>query len=482
MNAYASLIRSARMVHALRPWVLYACLVMLALMAGVMLFMPPHHPHAFAFGFFAAVCWALVGSRLLLVQRALRHARVPDVGRGVGIALALLAVPTVALPALVLASIHELTLASLALLLLCNVAGVLWALAPMLVSVAIALAPGAVSLLSSLPELAWLRLPDSTRGPALIVLALALTAYVARLWRAWLDRDPAECSVLSVPWVMRMGDLPGFGLMAPNVANQRMLQRRDRRGTRRRLALPMDDRSPAMLIRQLLGPPYALGGRERLAMLATCLLSGLGGALGGWLLHWSATGMVLALGGMATMLLPLPLASGTLSLRLKATPDFLAELALLPCLGTPAAARKHVLHAMLGRDQLDEMLMALAALLLAFALGAPPSVLILMLVLTVLALVAHIAVVLNVLAMHPEPSLLRRALLPLGWFVVVLALIVPSGGVLVIVLGADAGIGINRALFLVLGSGWAITISTLLTRIALDWRRFQRRPHPFMQR
>ncbi|MHB1283835.1 MAG: hypothetical protein ACYCZI_08205 [Metallibacterium scheffleri] len=480
MNAYASLIRSARMVHVLRPWVLYACLVMLALMAGVMLFTPPHHPHAFAFGFFAAVCWALVGSRLLLVQRALRHARVPDVGRGIGIALALLAVPTVALPVLVLASIHELTLASLALLLLCNVAGLLWSLAPMLVSIAIALAPSAVGLLSPLPELAWLRLPRDTQGPALLVLALALAAFVAWLWRAWLDRDPAECSALSVPWVMRMGDLPGFGLMASTVANQRMLQRRDRRGMRRRLALPMDDLSPAMLIRQLLGPPYALGGRERLAMLAICLLSGLGGTLGGWLLHWSATGMVLALGGMAMMIMLLPLASVTLSLRLKATPDFLTELALLPCLGTPAAARKHVLHAMLGRAQRDEMLMALAALLLAFALGAPPSVLILMLALTALALVAHIAVVLNVLAMRPDPSLLRRALLPFGWFAVIA--LVTATGLFVIGHGAGAGSGINRAIILVLGIGWAITISTLLTRIALDWRRFQRRPHPFVQR
>lgn len=480
MNAYASLIRSARMVHVLRPWVLYACLVMLALIAGVMLFTPPHHPHAFAFGFFAAACWALVGSRLLLVQRALRHARVPDVGRGIGIALALLAVPTVVLPVLVLASIHELTLASLALLLLCNVAGLLWSLAPMLVSVAITLAPGAVSLLSPLPELAWLRLPRDTQGPALILLALALAAYVAWLWRAWLDRDPAECSVLSVPWVMRMGDLPGFGPMATNVANQRMLQRRDRRGTRRRLALPMDDRSPAMLIRQLLGPPYALGGRDRLAVLAICLLSGLGGALGGWLLHWNAAGMVLALGGMAMMIMLLPLASVTLSLRLKVYPDFLTELALLPCLGKPAAARKHVLHAMLGRDQRDEMLMALAALLLAFALGAPPSVLILMLALTALALVAHIALVLNVLAMHPDLSLLRRALLPFGWFAVIA--LVTATGLFVIGHGAGAGSGINRAIFLVLGIGWAIAISTLLTRIALDWRRFQRRPHPFMQR
>jgi len=483
MTLLQELKRAARLLHGLRPWLLYTCMALLTLIAGAMLLMPPHRPHAFAFGFFSAVCWALVGSRLLLVQRALRHTCVPDTGRSIGIALALLAVPTVALPAVVLAITHGLTLASLAVLLLCNVAGLLWALAPWQVAVAIPLTPGAASLVSSLPALAWLRLPHDTQGPAwlLLLLALALMVYVFWLWRAWLDRDTAEYSALSVPWVMRMGDVPGFDLVPSAVALRRTLQASDGRRAEGHRMLPLDCRKPAIVIRQFLGRPYAYVSRRELrTTVAMYLLFGLGGVLGGWLLHWNATGMVLALGGMAMMMMTLPLASVTLSLRLQAYPDFLTELALLPCFGTPAAARKHVLRAMLGRDQRAYTLMALAVLLLAFALGAPPILLILMLVLTALAFVAHIAAVLNTLAMHPDASPLRRALLPFGWFAVI-ALVV-STGLFVIGYTASAGSGLNRAIILVLGSGWAIASATLLTRIALDWRRFQRRPHPFVQR
>ena len=479
MNAYASLARSARLVHALRPWVLYPCMVLLALIAGVMLLMPPHSPHAF--GFLAAVCWALVGSRLLLVQRVLRHTRVPDAGRSVGIALALLAVPTVALPALVLAITHGLTVASLALLLLCNVAGLLWALGPWLVVIAVPLTPGAVVLVSSLPALTWLRLPGSMQGPALLALALTLAVYVSWLWRAWLDRDPADCRVLSVPWVMRQGDQPGFDGLASAVAVRRTLQGRDGRSAEGRRMLPLDCRKPAIVIRCFLGRPYAFVSRRELhATVAAYLLLGLGGVLGGWLLHWSVPGMVLAAGGMAMMLLPLPVATGMLSLRLKAYPDFLTELALLPGLGTAAEARRHVLRAMLENDQRRYTLMTLAAILLAFALGSPPTLLALMLALTVLAFVGNIAAILDTWALRPDPSPLRRALLPFGWFALI-ALVVITG-LFVIGGNADAGSGLNRAIILMLVIGWAIAIAALSARLALDWRRFRRRPHPFLQR
>lgn len=480
MNAYARLLRSARMVDALRPWVLYPCMVTLALTAGGVL-LTPHNPPVLPFGFFGVACWALVGSRLLLVQRALRQALVPDSGRSVGIALALLAVPTVALPVLVLAITHGLTVASLALLLLllCSVAGLLWALAPVLVAIVITFTFYAVMLVSSLPTLAWLRLPHDTRGPAVLVLALA--GYLMWLWRAWLGRDPAEYRMLSVPWVMRQGDQPGFDGLASAVAIRRRLQSRDGRSAEGRRMLPLDCRKPAIVIRCCLGRPYAFVSRRELhTTVAAYLLLGLGGVLGGWLLHWSVPGMMLALGGMAAMLLPLPVATGMLSLRLKAYPDFLTELALLPGLGSAAEARRHVLQAMLGRGQRRYTLMALAAMLLAFVLGAPPTLLTLMLALTVLAFFGRIAAILDTWAMRPDPSRLRRALLPFGWFALI-ALVV-STGLFVIDYHAGAGSGLNRAIILVLGIGWALAIPALLARLVIDWRRFQRRPHPFVQR
>ena len=482
MNAYASVARSARMVDALRPWVLYPCMVLLALTAGGVLLLP-HSPHVLPFGFIGAVCWALVGSRLLLVQRVLRHSRVPDAGRSVGIALALLAVPTVALPVLVLTITHGLTVASLALLLLllCSGAGLLWALAPALVAVVIMFTFYAVMLVSSLPTLAWLRLPHDTRGPALLLLALALAGYVSWLWRAWLDRDPADYRVLSVPWVMRQGDQPGFDGLVSAFAVRRRLQSRDGRSAEGRRMLPLDCRKPAIVIRCCLGRPYIFVSRRELhTTIAVLLLFGLSGALGGWLLHWSAPGMVLALGGMAMMMLPLLLATGMLSLRLKAYPDFLTELALLPGLGSAAEARRHVLHAMLGRGQRRFALMAFSVMLLAFALGAPPTLLMLMLALTVLAFVGNIAAILDTWALRPAPSLLRRTVLPLGWFALI-ALVVSTG---LFVIGGNTGAssGLNRMIVLVLSIGWALAIPALLTRLVIDWRRFQHRPHPFVQR
>ncbi|MHB1617303.1 MAG: hypothetical protein ACYCUX_08550 [Metallibacterium sp.] len=481
MNAYARLACSARMVDALRPWVLYPCLVVLALIAGDMLLLTPRSPPVLLFGLIDAVCWALVGSRLLLMQRTLRHARIPADGRSVGIALALLAVPTVVLPALVLAIAHGLTLASMALLLLCSVAGLVFALAPYLIAVAIVFAPYAVALVSQLPALAWLRLPRDAQGPPLLALALALAAYLMWLWHARLERDPADFHRLSVPWVMRLGDQPGFKGLTSTITAQRMLQRSDERSAKRPRALLFDCRNRARVIRHFLGRPYAYVSRRELhTTVAVYLLFGLGGVLGGWLLHWSVPGMMLALGGTALMLSPLPLATGTLSLRLKAYPDFLTELALLPGLGSAAEARRHVLRAMLGRGKRRLALMALAALLLVALLGAPPTLLVLMLALTALAFAGNLAAILDTWAMRPEPARAWRALLPFGWFALI-ALVVFTA-LFVVGHQASVGSGLNRPIILVLCIGWAIAIPALLTRLALDWRRFQRRPHPFLQR
>ena len=190
--------------------------------------------------------------------------------------------------------------------------------------------------------------------------------------------------------------------------------------------------------------------------------------------------MVLALGGMAMMMLPLPVTAAALSLRLKAYPDFLTELALLPGLGSAAEARRHVLHAMLGRGQRRFALMAFSVMLLAFALGAPPTLLMLMLALSALAFISNIVAAVNVWSMRDATSPLRRTLKLLAWFVIPQLILII--GVIAVHLMTAAGISLNRAIILVLGSGWALAIPALLTRLTLDWRRFQRRPHPFVQR
>ncbi len=480
MNAYARLMHSARLVDALRPWVLYPCLVLLALSAGFMLILQPHHLRVGPFAFADVFCWALVGSRLLLVQRALRHARMPRDGRSIGHAFALLAVPTIVLPTLVLAIIHQLTLEALSLLLLWNVAGLLWALGPVPVAMAVNLTP-ALMWAPHWFHSTWPRMPQAAQELLLPPLVLALAAYLARLWRAGLMREVDDFRPLSMPWVLRFGGQSWFDGSARAVATRQMLQRMDARMAQQAHALRFDAGDPAQRIRNVLGPPYAfVSRRESRKSIAIYLAFGLIGVLGGWLLHWQADGTVMALLGVAAMLSSLPIAAGTLSQRLKTFPGVLAELALLPGLGSTVQARRHVLRATLGAGQRRFALLALGAMLLAYALGAPAMLLAMMLALVVLAWVGNIALVLGAWALRPESSTLRRALLVFGGF----ALIQLVGPIAVVVIASPAGMGIGlyRAIILVLGSGWVIAIAALLTRFVLDWRRFRRCSHPFLQR
>ena len=79
-----SLVDSARLLAAVRPAVLYTCLLVLA--ALPLVWLAPgsigtvSRQYGFASGLFGAWCWALLGSRLLLVQRLLRQQRVPREG------------------------------------------------------------------------------------------------------------------------------------------------------------------------------------------------------------------------------------------------------------------------------------------------------------------------------------------------------------------------------------------------------------------
>lgn len=478
MTMLQQLKTAARMVHALRPLALYTCMVLLALTAGGMLMWPPRSPQPLAFGFFGAACWALVGSRLLLVQRAMQQFRMPHVRHSVGLALGLLAMLTVVLPALVMAMAGGLTIEALALLILCNLAGLVYALAPIWVVIAVGITPALLTFAASAHVLAALHLPAQPLAPFVVLMMLAAAGYGLWLWRAWLVREPSDFNSVYVPWVMRMGDQPGF---ASGVTIKRALQERDGRSTQRTRLLQFDLSCPASTIRYFLGRPYAFVSKRELgATVAVLLFFGLGSVLGGWLLHWSTQGMGLTLAGMAMMLLPLPTADAMLSLRLKSYGNFLTELALLPGLGTPRTARRHVLRAMLGRGQRRFALMAFALMLGTLLLGAPPRLLVLMFALTALAFVGNVAAIVNIMAMRHDASRLHRVLEPLGWFLAI-ALIMFTG-IFAVNYHAAAGSGINRAIILVLGIGWAIAIAALLTRLAFDWRRFQRRPHPFLQR
>ncbi|MHB1617302.1 MAG: hypothetical protein ACYCUX_08545 [Metallibacterium sp.] len=480
MNAYTSLIRSARMVHALRPWVLYTCLVLLALNMGVGIFASMRVTQAPDFagicGFIGGFLWALVGSRLVLIQREMRQMRAARPSSGIGFALMLLIVPTVLLPALVIVLRVGVSWEAMALLVLLNALGLVWALAPGIVGVGFA--PYIWLISTQVLKL----LPTPTRAPAAVVLAVLVMVYLITIWRAALCKNLDDRWAFGLaPWALRHGDLPGLDGLVSKIAVQRTMQSHDGRAASRARTLQINPANPAQAIGYFLGSMYApLNRRGDAIGIAMWWLFGLGGVLGAWLLHWSIPGLQLMVMGLAVMLLSPVLVGATLGMRLKASMNTLTELALLPGLGTPHAARKHLLRAMLRRSQLRLALMATTAMLCAFVLGASTDLLAMMLALSALALIGNIVAAVDVWAMRDATSPLLRALKLLAWFVIPQLILII--GFFAVHLMTAAGSGLNRAIILVLGIGWAIAIPALLTRLAFDWRRFQRRPHPFVQR
>ena len=479
MNAYASLLRSARMVHALRPWVLYPGMVLLALYMGVGIFASMRVTQAPDFagpcGFIGGFLWALVGSRLVLIQREMRQMRVAGPNNGIGFALMLLVVPTMLLPALVIVLRVGVSWQALALLVLFNALGLVWALAPGIVGLVFA----PIGLISTQ---ALKLLPPPTRAPVAVVLAILVVVYLITIWRAALCKGLDDRWAFGLaPWAMRHGDLPGLDGLVSKIAVRRTMQSRDGRAASRPRTLQVDPANPAQSIGYFLGSTYApINLRGDAIGIAMWWLFGLGGVLGAWLLHWSTAGLQLMLMGLAAMLLSPVLMGATLGMRLKASMNTLTELALLPGLGTPHAARKHLLRTMLRRSQLRLALMATTAMLCAFVLGASTDLLAMMLALSALALIGNIVAAVNVWAMRDATSPLLRALKLLAWFVIPQLIIFI--GFFAVHLMTAVGIGLNRAIILILGVGWAIAIAALLTRLAFDWRRFQHRPHPFVQR
>ena len=465
---------AARMVDTLRPSVLYTCMVLLTLTAGAMLIWPPRSPQPLAFGFFGAACWALVGSRLLLVQRAMRQLRAPRASGSVILAVGLLATLTVVLPALLIIALDGASPLALTLLLLVNLAGLLWALGPMWLAV---LAP--IGTFVGLPNM--VHLPETIQTPMAIALTLTALAYALWLWRVWLVRDPSQFALQRVPWVLRLGDLPLYGgLVASRIATQRFLQNHDRKASSSPRPRVFDRSKPVQTIRYFLGSPYALRQvRQARTTAAILSLFGLGSLLAGWLMHWNANGYKLALAGLAGMLAMATSGGGTIRSRKSASLNYLTELALLPGLGTPNATRRHLLRATLGWSVTRLAAIGFAMILSALLLGAPERLVMMMLAATALAFVFDTVNVVGELAMRHNESRPFKDLAPFGWFLVIT--LVVFTGIFVVGFNAAAGGGINRAIILILGIGWAILIPALLTRLTLDWRRFQRRPHPFLQ-
>ena len=216
MNASQTLRTTLRLVHGLRPSVLYAALALLTVIAGATLIMrtaPEAMRVATGCGLVGGLVWGLVGSRLLLVQRALRAMHAAQGDRVVRLALLLLALPTLLMPALAIGLCARSSWSALALLMMMNAAGLLWAVAPVPVAIVAAM-------LWSSTGNALRFLPGPVRLPLLLVLAAAMLVYARHAWRrALFSEGDSRWPLGLAPWVLRLGDQPGLG------SRQSMLKR-----------------------------------------------------------------------------------------------------------------------------------------------------------------------------------------------------------------------------------------------------------------
>ena len=474
-----SLADSARLLATVRPAVLYTCLIVLAVLTLSWLLPGPigtvSRKYGFASGLFGAWCWALLGSRLLLVQRMLRQQRAPRESIRVLLALALLCVPTVLLPAMLIIAMAGMQPLALTLLVLVNVAGLLWALSPIAMAVLIAIGvPYGLPYLRGLPEGPQFRI--------LGVLTLAALTYAVWQWRTWLRRDPARYTLASLPWVLRVGDRSGLGTLGVEAAALsradflRDADRQDEAGLR------LDSRRPAhpvFVLRCLLGSPYfeQRPRQARRVRIVTGLLV-VGGLLAGHLLHWNPVGDGFALVALLPAMLPTLAEGSTIATRRTAWPDYFSEPALLPGLGSRGYAHRRMLHAALGFTTARIAAWGLAWMLGALLLGAPLRILMMTLAITAAVFLGSASETLNALA-QLRRSHGMESVVAFGWFFAI-ALVVFTG--IFVVLFDTGGGTLDRIVSLALAAAWSLMFAVLALRSLADWRAFRRLSHPFLQR
>ena len=474
-----SLADSVRLLAAVRPAVLYTCLIVLAVLTLSWLLPGPigmvSRKYGFASDLLGAWCWALLGSRLLLVQRTLRQQRAPHENIRVLLALALLCVPTVLLPAMLIIVMAGMQPLTLTLLVLVNVAGLLWALSPTAVAVLIV-----VGVPYGLPYLRVL--PEGPQFRILGVLTLAALTYAVWQWRAWLRRDRARYTLASLPWVLRVGDRSGlesFGFEAAALNRAGLLRDADRQDEP---GLRLDSRRaahPVFALRCLLGSPYfeQRPRQARRVRIVTGLLV-VGGLLAGHLLHWNPASNGFALVALLPVMLPLLVAGSTIATRRTAWPDYFSEPALLPGLGSRGYAHRRMLHAALGFTTARIAAWGLACMLGALLLGAPMRILMMMLAITAAAFLGSASETLNALARRRSGHGMEFVV-TFGWFFAI-ALVVFTG--IFMVLFDTGGGTLDRIVGLALAAAWSLMFAVLALRSLADWRAFRRLSHPFLQR
>ena len=448
------------------------------------LFSPHRHRAIYAMpiflGFGFIFWWALVGSRLVLLQRDLRESRIPGTSRFIAGSFGFTVLATVLLPAAIISLGGVPFLKVLVLLALCSAGGLLWAWLPYAASIWIGLLP--LITINLGPALGWPNMWEAgfTRLAALWAAVLALTAILC--WRWLLGIDPGKLKTWQTPMLLRFGCRGGVSGGWLNAAN---LADRGKTLIAVRPQANLDQRSqPTRMLRVWLGPPFAPLSRQ--TRLRQALLAGAAAVIVAIAASYQPTHS-LALAGIFWLIFFGALMLPTMSYQrlqllyaVKRSSE-IGELALLPGLGHAEQARRTLLRATLGNSTLRLALGVAAALPVLLLLHAPRASLPATLLLVVISGLGSAAGMLYVLSGH---SANRRRwwhyLVGAGGLIGLMALLTPL--MVYVISGPHPRDALRGWMLPALAAGWALMVVLLIATTRRYLRLFQRRPHPFLQR
>ena len=480
MNAQV-LRQSWQVLNHNRSWLLWTCLLLALLVVIGAAWASTSNPlrvhvAAYLIGMAASFAWALVVPRLLLWQRTMRQMRAPRIGPVLAGSIALYLALLPGLPLLALLLVAKPDALALAMLSFACLAGLHWATGPLwLASTTPAALFGGMQFLIAGSNPAVV--------PLLWALDVLLVIYAVVRWRGLLVLDTSTLPCRKLPLILRIAD---GNVLAPQ-SILRTLEARQSLGRLSRPLMPAEDSgNHVWILRIWLGQPF-VPQRTRVQMLKYAIYGLMAGAalVIAAMLHWPAWALwigvwlivpafiVISFQGQSRLFVLFTLKRG----------GEVAELSMLPGLGTAANARHTLLRASLGPVARLIGLYTAGLMLLALLLAAPARITLGLLALGIASMFWFACAALKVLAQRADDRFDMRRIVPrLALQIPILALamltLMQGSGITAGMFGTAPDAWITRTLLV----AWALLGAFMVTRVVRDWRLFQRRPHPFLQR
>jgi hypothetical protein len=434
------------------------------------------HATAYMIGILASFAWALVVPRLLLWQRAMRQMRAPRIGPALAGSIALCIVLLPGLPLLALMLVMRPDALALAMLGFACLAGLQWATGPLWLA-------------STMPAALFGGMQFLITGgnpnvvPLLWTLDALLVIHAVVRWRELLALDSSTLPCRKLPLILRIAD---GSMLAPR-SMMLTLEARQTQGRLSRPLMPAEDACDLVrILRIWLGHPF-VSQRTQVRILKYAIYGVMAGAalVIAAMMHWSAwilwicvwlvvpAFIAVSIQGQSRLFVLFTLKRG----------GEVAELSILPGLGTPANARRTLLMASLGPVARLIGLYTASLMLLALLLAAPAKITLGLLVLGIASVLWFACAALHVLAQRADVRfdtrrIVTRLTLLFPVFVLAMVTLMQDSGITAGMFGAAQAVWITRALLI----AWALLGAFMVSRAMRDWQRFQRRPHPFLQR